>query len=123
MRKAKTEDVAMIPGNNVYGEIIAPHGLETVLRAVEPLATGGRAYIYRSSYSGAETLHLVSDQVNFESDPLGAGEHLFNGGVGGSLDGVVDFVRALSDALHKAGIEHRFEVYDDEHNLVQEVTA
>src|SRR6516162_219644 len=59
MRKAKTEDVAMIPGNNVYGEIIAPHGLETVLRAVEPLATGGRAYIYRSSYSGAETLHLV----------------------------------------------------------------
>jgi hypothetical protein len=106
----------MIPErNNVYGMITAPQGLERVLRAVEPVLTGGGAHIYRSHFNGAETLHLRSETADFESDPLEGGvQHLFNGGVGGSLEDVIRFVRSLSESLSRSGIEHSFEVYDGE---------
>jgi hypothetical protein len=115
----------MIPeANNVYSIITAPEGMEPVLRAIKGLAAGGRASIYQSGYNGAETLRLRSDRVDFESVPLEDGvQHLFNGGVGGSLEEVVDFVRALSEALHQARIEHRFEIYDEDQNLVQFISA
>ena len=114
--------MAMIPeGNNVYGIITAPQGLEPVLRAVEQVVTGGRAYIYRSQFNGAETLHLRSETAEFESDHLDDGvQHLFSGGVGGSLEEVIHFVRGLSESLSGSEIEHSFEVYDDQ-QLVQRI--
>ena len=110
----------MIPeGNNVYGIITAPQGLEPVLRAIEQVVGGGRASIYRSQFNGSETLRLRSESADFESDPLDDGvQHLFNGGVGGSLEKVVAFVRALSESLSRSGIEHSFEVYEGQ-QLVQ----
>ncbi len=113
----------MIPeGNNVYGIITAPQGLQPILRAVEQVAGSGRAYIYRSQFNGAETLHLRSESVNFKSDYLDDGiRHLFNGGVGGSLEEVLGFVRALSESLSRSGIEHSFEVYEDDQHLVQRI--
>ena len=114
--------MAMIPeGNNVYGTITAPQGLEAVLRAVQQVVSGGRAYINRSQFNGAETLHLRSESIDFESDHLGDGvQHLFSGGVDGSLEEVIGFVRALSESLSRSGIEHSFEIYDDQ-QLVQRV--
>jgi hypothetical protein len=111
----------MIPeAYDIYGLITAPQGMLPVLRAVRHLAAGGQASIYRSGYNGAETLRLRSDGVEFESDPLKDGvHHLFNGGVGGSLEEVVGFIRTLSEALQTAGIEHRFEIYDEDQNLVR----
>jgi hypothetical protein len=111
----------MIPeGNNVYGIITAPLGLEPVLRAVEHVVSEGRAYIYRSQYNGAGTLHLQSESADFNSENLDDGvQHLFNGGVGGSLEEVIGFVRMLSESLSRSGIEHSFEVYGDDHQLVQ----
>src|SRR4051812_43321323 len=75
----------MIPdGNNVYGIITAPQGLQPVLRAVEEVVTGGRASIYRSQFNGSETLPLQLESADFESDHLDNGvHHLFNGGVDG----------------------------------------
>ncbi len=115
----------MVPeGNNVCGIITAPQGMQPVLRVVERLFAGGRASIYRSGYNGAETLRLRSDRVEFESDPIEDGsQHLFSGGVSGSPEEVVGIVRALSEALAKAGIEHRFEIYDEDQNLIQLVSA
>jgi hypothetical protein len=112
----------MIPeGNNVYGEMTAPQGLEPILRAVEEVVGVSQAHIYRSQFNGAETLPIRSDSAIFKSDRLGDGiEHLFNGAVGGSLEEVVDFVRALSATLSRSGIVHSFEVYDDQ-QLVREI--
>lgn len=114
----------MIPeGNNVYCLITAPQGLQPVLRAVEQVVGGGRAYIKRSGFNEAETLRLRSESADFESDYLDDGvQHLFSGGVGGSLEEVVAFVQALSMSLSLAGIEHSFEVYDDQH-LVQRIAS
>jgi hypothetical protein len=59
----------MIPeGNNVYGIITAPQGLEPVLRAVEQVVGEGRASIYRSQFNGSETLCLRSESADFESE-------------------------------------------------------
>lgn len=112
--------MTMIPhGNNVYGQVIAPEGLQPVLRAVERLIGENRVYIKKSQFSGAETLHFGTDDTQFDSTPLEeAGHHLVNGAVGGSLEDVVGFVRALSGSLPQEGIEHHFEVYDGE-RLVQ----
>lgn len=106
----------MMPdGNNVSGIITAPDGLEPVLRAVAPSVTDGRVWIYRSQFNGAETLRLQSESVDFESTPLGeVQQHLFNGGVAGTLDEVCSFICQLSYSLFQAGIEHSFEIYDDQ---------
>lgn len=112
----------MIPkGNNVYGVITAAQGLEPALRAIEQMVTGGQAYIYRSQFNGAETLRLRSVTADFDSDHLCDGvQHSFNGGVDGSLEEVIHFVRRLSELLSRSGIEHSFEVYDDQ-QLVQSI--
>src|SRR5947209_5496900 len=104
----------MIPENdNVYGIFTARHSLEPVLRAIKEVVAAGRVYIYRSQFNGAETLHLESETAQFESEPLDGGvEHLFSGGVSGSLDEVIRFVQRLSESLSLWGIEHSFEVYD-----------
>ena len=114
-------ETAMPPaGNNVYGIITAPQGLEPVLRAVEPAVKEGRAHIYRSQFNGAETIHLGSETADFESDHIDGVQHLFCGGVDGSLEEVICFVRMLSESLSRSGIEHSFEVYDNQ-QLVQTI--
>src|SRR5262245_12026208 len=112
----------MIPDSyNVYGVVTAPQGLEPVLRAIEQDLIEGRAYIYRSQFNGAETLRLRSESADFDSDRLDDGvQHLFSGGVGGTLEDVVCFVRRLSDSFSRSGIEHVFEVYDDQ-ELVERI--
>jgi hypothetical protein len=115
------EETMLPEGDNVCGIISAPQGLKPVLKAVELVVGEGRAYIYRSQFNGAETLHIRSEVADFESDYLEDGvQHLFNGGVGGSLEEVQAFVRKLSESLSRSGIEHFFEVYDGEH-LVERI--
>jgi hypothetical protein len=110
-------------GNNVYGLVVAPQGLAPVLQAVRRVIGDGTASIYRSHFNGAETLRFSTESVDFESTPLENGtEHLLNGGVGGSSEEVVAFVRTLSVALVDAGVEHRFEVYKNR-ELVQLVPS
>lgn len=106
-------------GNNVYGRVVTTTGLGPVLRAVQRIVGEGRAFIHTSQFDGAETLHFATDDADFESTPLGDGSHLLNGGVGGTPDEAVAFVRALSQAFAEAGTDHRFEVYDDQQNLVR----
>lgn len=115
----------MIPDkSNVFGTITAPQGLQSVLRALGHLVVEGRAHVYRSQFNGAETLRLHLEWAEMESSPLDNGiQHLFNGGVGGSLEEVVGFIHALSDALQSGGIEHRFEIYDEDQQLVHVIPA
>ncbi len=80
----------MIPdGNNVYGHIVTPRGLEPVLVALRSLLTDGRVWLKTSGYDGTMTLHLETDTLDFVTTPLGGGRHLFNGGVAGSTDEVI----------------------------------
>jgi hypothetical protein len=110
----------MIPDcNNVHGLMTARHSLTPVLGAVERLVgSGGRATHYRSGFDGAKSLEFVTESAEFASAPLGGGEHLLNGGVGGTLEDVLAFVRALSGVLSEAEVEHRFEVSDDRRRLL-----
>jgi hypothetical protein len=113
---------AMIPDfNNVYGKVSAPHGLQPVLNAIENAVAGSNAHIYRSQFDGAETLKLRGESVNFEPDALNEVEHLFSGGVGGSPQEISATVRALSEALCKAGVVHNFEIYGDNDCLVERI--
>lgn len=109
-------------GNNVYGHVVAPKGMQPVLNAVQRFVGKDRAYIYVSGYNGASTLHISTDECDFESTPLDDGfRHLLNGGVAGSVDEVTEFVEKLSKHLSDAQIEHGFEVYDESRNLAAEI--
>jgi hypothetical protein len=114
----------MLPdGNNVYGHVEATRGLEQVLAALQPLASAGRVWLKTSGYDGTTTLHLETDALDFVTTPLGSGSHLFNGRVAGSMVDVVALVGNLSVTLSVAGVEHEFEVYDADQNLVCVVPA
>ena len=106
--------------DNVYGHVVAPNGLQPILDVVRRLIGECRASIKTSQFNGAETLRFSTDAVDFESTPLKDGsQHLLNGGVGGDLSDVLAFVKTMSRLLTEASIEHSFEVYDNESNLVQ----
>ncbi len=107
-------------GNNVFGLVVAPDGLDPVLQAVSRLVGARHASIYQSRFDGAETLRFSTDSVDFESTPLEGGhQHLLNGGVGGTAEDVLAFVRELARVFTEAGIQCSFEVYDDHLNLLQ----
>jgi hypothetical protein len=105
-------------GNNVYGRLVTPLGLQAVLRALESLVAGGRAWVKVSGYDGSESLHLETASADFLSTPLEDGSHLYSGGVGGTEAQVLAFVQAMSDAVAAAGIWHSFEVYDEAQELI-----
>ncbi len=107
--------------NNVYGHVVTPDGLAPVLDAVGGVEGVSKASIYVSGYNGAESLILSSDLIDFRSEPLDSGQHLLNGGVAGTIDEVIVFVAKLSHALSGAGVEHNFEVYNEEQELIKEI--
>jgi hypothetical protein len=116
-------EVDSVPdGNNVYGSVVAPNGMQPVLEVVQRLVGKDNAHIYVSGYNGASTLHFSTQRCDFESTPLDDGSrHLLNGGVAGSAKAVIGFVKELSHHLSDAQIEHSFEVYDESDDLVFEI--
>ena len=111
----------MIPaGNNVYGVLKPPVKLKVVLAGATSVHQWGKAHIYVSGYDGARTIHLRSESADFDSNPIGSGEHLFNGAVGGTPDEVIAFVKRLSEAFTERGVAHQLEVYDADRQLVAE---
>ena len=104
---------------NVYGHFVAPDGLQMALRVFQQLVGDDHASIDVSHDDGMATLHLSTEECVFASTPLLCGvEHIFNGAVAGASEDVVAFVTSLSDCLFDAGIEHRFEIYDEAHKLI-----
>ncbi len=114
------EDRVTTPGsNNVYG-LIAPasNDLRPLLEVLRPLADGGKLYIYKSGFNGAETLHLRTESADLESEPLEeTGVHLFNGGIAGTPQEVAAYVCRVAELLSSVGTEYALEVYDSEQNL------
>ncbi len=64
---------------------------------------------------GSQILYWLDDVGAL---PLDKTSHLFSGGVTGTPDRVVAFVRAMSEALTVAGVEHTFEVCDKDGELL-----
>jgi hypothetical protein len=110
-------------GNNVYGSLFAPDGLEIILDVIKPLLLDGKVYIYTSQFNSAKTLHLLSEHVDFGSEPLENDKHLFNGFVDGTLEDVKNFVSLLSKALKSINIRHSFEIYDENQELVEQLNS
>ncbi len=114
------DNSALPDGNNVYGYLRAHDGMQPVLRAVRQLVGENQAYVRVSGFDGAETLRFSTSRCDFESTPLDERDaHLLNGGVAGSVGEVAGFVAALSRQLSDAGIEHQFEIYDENGDLAQ----
>jgi len=112
----------MIPdGNNVCGQIEAPNGLEPIRAVLTRWLGDSGCSIYKSSYDGSEKIRLRTMGADFESTPLKDGCHLFNGSVEGNLGSVETFIATLSSHLASIGIEHSFEIYDNEGILAKTI--
>ena len=112
----------MIPdGNNVYGQIEAPNGLEPIGVVLTSWLGGSGCSIYKSSYDGSERIRLKTSGADFESTPLKDGCHLFNGSVEGSLMTIQSFIETLSSHLASIEIKHSFEIYDNEGILAKTI--
>jgi hypothetical protein len=110
-------------GNNVYGSLFAPDGLEIILDVIKPLLHDGKVYIYTSQFNSAKTLRLRSKNVDFGSEPLENNKHLLNGFVYGTFQDVKNFVSLLSKALKSINIQHSFEIYDENQELVEQLDS
>lgn len=103
----------------IDGMICAPDGLESVLVAAHRARAWQRASLRVSGYDGSQTVRLEADGIEFDSEPLGgAGRHLFNGAMTGTITEAIAFVRILSQSFAAAGITHCLEIYDAAKNLV-----
>ena len=106
------------------GYVVAPMGLQSVLQAVRRITAGCKADIYRSHFNGAETLHFSTASADFETTPLDyRTRHLLNGGASGNLQEVVALSKPCPKCLPRAGIEHSFEVYNNDDFLVQLISG
>jgi len=112
----------MIPdSNNVYSTLTAPVDLElavTILKEVFPEAHVG---IYTSGYNGAKTIHVDSDDADFEGYPTSDGarsDYLFNGGVAGSDAEVIAKVRQIAERFKDAGFRMSIEAYDTRGEMI-----
>ena len=106
--------------NNVYGHVIAPNGLTTVLENVRGTAGVRKAGIKVSGYDGSESLILSGDLIEFESEPIENDEHLLKGCIAGTIEEIIIFIGQLSHALSEAKLDHHFEVYNEEQILIKE---
>ncbi|HEX7449120.1 MAG TPA: hypothetical protein VF306_16320 [Pirellulales bacterium] len=114
----------MIPdGNNVYGVVQAPKGLWPLWRALQDAFGDGAARWRKSGYDGHEIIQFETEWASFETEPLGSGEFLFNGGVGGSAADAERLVSQLSSVLNEAGVKHVLELYDDDGGLIRDFKA
>jgi hypothetical protein len=104
----------MPDGNNVYGQIEAPNGLEPIRAVLTSWLGSSGCSIYKSSYDGSEKIRLRTAGADFESTPLKDSCHLFNGCVEGNLDTIESFIETLSSHLASIDIKHSFEIYDED---------
>jgi hypothetical protein len=103
---------------NVYGGFDLPCDLRVVLAVLKPLFVGATSSI---AHISAETGSLVlrSDRAFFHTLFMGEEDgYLFDGGVVGSLEDRLEFVKRMSSALENAGIEHELHVADGPMNYV-----
>jgi hypothetical protein len=104
---------------NVIGSVTAPHGLSPVLNALRPLFPHGEIFIGHPLTQKGEKLIVRTTSAFFSTNPHDEeGRYIFAGGVEGTLDEVIAFTKALSDALELAGIEHDLHVYDSTESIV-----
>lgn len=106
------------PENDVFSVLSAPVKLAAVETALKAAFPDAKVYIYTSGYNGAKTIHLRSDDADFEGYPDstdGTGEdsdYLFNGAIDGDSDAAVAKARSIFTRLTDAGMTVQYEVYD-----------
>jgi hypothetical protein len=104
--------VSLPDGNNCYGELI---GLDDLQPIASCLAAGGwSAHLRASGYDGTQRLFVEGECLELQTEPLGAGEHLFNGGVGGDPATAVALLGQVAQLLTTAGFTYRLELYGED---------
>jgi hypothetical protein len=110
------------PGNNVYSVLLAPVNLSAIEAALQEEFPQAEVYIYTSGYNGAKTIHLRSDDADFEGYALADGDEsdsdfLFNGFLDGDTDQAVSKAKSMFGRFGSAGVAAQYEVYDREGRL------
>jgi alkanesulfonate monooxygenase SsuD/methylene tetrahydromethanopterin reductase-like flavin-dependent oxidoreductase (luciferase family) len=112
--------------NVVSSVLFAPVSLSKVEEALKKQFPEAKVSIYTSGYNGAMTIHLQSDDADFEGYPdstEGSGsdsDYLFNGSIEGEPDAVVAKAQSLFARLMDAGMTVQYEVYDSTGNVLVE---
>ncbi len=122
------DDIATISDKtyDVSSVLFAPVSLSKVEEALKIVFPGAKLSIYPSGYNGTKTIHLWSDDADFEGYPdsvEGTGsdsDYLFNGSIGGQTDMVVAKIQNLFDQLTNTGMTVQYEVYDSIGNVLVE---
>jgi hypothetical protein len=103
---------------NVLSVLFAPVSLSIVEDALKKEFPESKVTIYTSGYNGAKTIHLRSEDADFEGYPEsteGSGgdwDYLLNGSIGGGPDAAVAKAQRLFAQLLDSGMTVQFEVYD-----------
>ena len=102
-------DLSLPDDNNCYGQLVARDlkGLAKMLAG-----RGWSAQVYRpDDFDTRERIRVRLPGLEFESEPLGKGEHLLNGAVSPEI--AKTLLGKLSHDLADAGINHRLEYSSD----------
>lgn len=103
---------------DVFSIMTGPIDISAVEQVLKKEFPAARVSIYTSGYSGARTIHVQSDDVDFEgypenTDGNGAdSDYFFNGAIEATVEVAVAKAQQLFSSLVEAGIRVTYEVYD-----------
>ena len=112
--------------NNVYSVIDSPVNVELAESVLKQEFPNAKVSIYTSGYNGAKTLHVDSDDADFEGCPMSDDRnpsYLFNGGLSGDDAKVVAKIESILRRFESAGFSMSIEAYDSEKKLIGEFTT
>ena len=115
-----------IPGyNNVYGYFLCPYSLENVAKILVYRLNlrAENISVKKSQFDGTQKMRILSEIAEFEAyQSKGKNEYFFNGAVAGTAQEVYRYVQEIQMILNQSGYSARFEIYDEAHNCVEELT-
>jgi hypothetical protein len=101
----------------ICGEI--DHGrLPLILEAAREVMPTEAVSVYESGFDGQKLIRLYSDSVDMETEQ--GSRDLFGGVAGRTIVEAQAFLGAFASTLASRGVEHRFELYSQNHDLVCE---
>lgn len=107
--------------NNVYSTIAAPVNIALAEHVLKTQFPDAKVWTYRSGYNGATTIHVESDEADFEGYPTSDEEspdYLFNGVLAGEDSQVIAKVESILKSFENAGFTMTIEAYDAAEELI-----
>ena len=110
--------------NNIYSTIKGPIDFEQAEKILMRVFPKAKVWVKTSKYKGAKTLHVQSDEADFEGYPMGDGkgsDYLFNGALAGSEAQIIEKIKLIHQSFEQGGFSMTIEAYDNDNELVVEI--